>query len=232
MFEAFRRMYEALGVRDIEKLLNTPSTDEPEPKDPAQENIDALENTELRAFEGQEHDAHIMAHLVFGTSGTVQGMPAISISLQKHIMEHAKLKAQEQAPIMYAQQQQKAGGQQGQVAEGQEQYELEALTAQLIAQEMQNLKALSDQIANMGQQEGPDPLIALKEQELAIKGQKSQADIAQDQAELQLDQTKEVRKGQEFQQRLTSQEGQTKARIDAAREREIMRLQQQGNRGQ
>jgi len=232
MFEAFRRMYEAMGVRDIEKLLNTPSTDEPEPKDPAQENIDALENTELRAFEGQEHDAHIMAHLVFGTSGTVQGMPAISISLQKHIMEHAKLKAQEQAPIMYAQQQQKAGGQQGQVAEGQEQYELEALTAQLIAQEMQNLKALSDQIANMGQQEPPDPLVALKEQELAIKGQKSQADIAQDQAELQLDQTKEVRKGQEFQQRLTSQEGQTKARIDAAREREIMRLQQQGNRGQ
>jgi len=97
---------------------------------------------------------------------------------------------------------------------------------------MQNLKALSDQIANMGQQEGPDPLIALKEQELAIKGQKSQADIAQDQAELQLDQTKEVRKGKEFQQRLMSQEGQTEARIDAAREREIMRLQQQRNRGQ
>jgi hypothetical protein len=84
----------------------------------------------------------------------------------------------------------------------------------------------------MGQQEGPDPLVALKEQELAIKGQKSQADIAQDQAELQLDQEKEVRKGQEFQQRLASQEGQTEARIDAAREREIMRLQQQANRGQ
>ena len=109
---------------------------------------------------------------------------------------------------------------------------MEGLIAQLVSQEMQNLKALSDQIANMGQQEGPDPLIALKDQELAIKGQKSQAYIAQDQAELQLDQTKEVRKGQEFQQRLTSQEGQTKARIDAAREREIMRLQQQGNRGQ
>ena len=91
---------------------------------------------------------------------------------------------------------------------------------------------LSDQIANMGQQEGPDPLVALKEQELAIKGQKSQADIAQDQAELQLDQSKEIRKGQEFQQRLASQEGQTAARIDAAREREIMRLQQQNNRGQ
>jgi hypothetical protein len=231
LHEAFRRMYEALGVRDIEKLLNTPSTDEPEPKDPAQENIDSLETTDLKAFSGQDHDAHIMAHIVFGTSGTVQGMPAVAISLQKHVMEHAKLKAQEQAEVMFMQQRE-AAGQQGAVDEGQAQYELEALTAQLIAQEMQNLKMLSDQIANMGQQEGPDPLVALKEQELAIKGQKSQADIAQDQAELQLDQSKEIRKGQEFQQRLASQEGQTAARIDAAREREIMRLQQQNNRGQ
>ena len=231
LHEAFRRMYEALGVRDIDKLLNTPSTDEPAPKDPAQENIDSLETTDLKAFSGQDHDAHIMAHIVFGTSGTVQGMPAVAISLQKHVMEHAKLKAQEQAEVMFMQQRE-AAGQQGAVDEGQAQYELEALTAQLIAQEMQNLKMLSDQIANMGQQEGPDPLVALKEQELAIKGQKSQADIAQDQAELQLDQSKEIRKGQEFQQRLASQEGQTAARIDAAREREIMRLQQQNNRGQ
>jgi len=232
MYEVFRRMYEALGVRDIEKMLNAPSTDEPQPKDPAQENIDALENTAMKAFEGQDHDAHIMAHLVFGSSGTVQALPSIAMELQKHIMEHAQLKAQEQAPFMYAQQQQQQQAAGQPVDEQQAQFEIEAFTAQLIAQEMQNLKTLSDQIANAGQEEGPDPLIALKEQELAIKGQKSQADITQDQAELQLDQTKEVRKGQEFQQRLASQEGQTEARIDAAREREIMRLQQQRNRGQ
>ena len=232
MYEVFRRMYEALGVRDIEKMLNAPSTDEPQPKDPAQENIDALENTAMKAFEGQDHDAHIMAHLVFGSSGTVQALPSIAMELQKHIMEHAQLKAQEQAPFMYAQQQQQQQAAGQPVDEQQAQFEIEAFTAQLIAQEMQNLKTLSDQIANAGQEEGPDPLIALKEQELAIKGQKSQADITQDQAELQLDQTKEVRKGQEFQQRLASQEGQTEARIDAAREREIMRLQQQANRGQ
>ena len=232
MYEVFRRMYEALGVRDVEKMLNAPSTDEPQPKDPAQENIDALENTDLKAFEGQDHDAHMMAHLVFGSSGTVQAMPPIAIALQKHVMEHAKLKAQEQAPLMYAQQQQQQQAAGQPVNEQQAQFEIEALAAQLIAQEMQNLKALSDQIANAGQEEGPDPLIALKEQELAIKGQKTQADISQDQAELQLDQEKETRKGGEFQQRIASQERQTNARIDAAREREIMRIQQQGNRGQ
>ena len=75
--EAFRRMYEALGVRDIDKILNTPSTAQPVPKDPAQENIDALEKTDLEAFEGQNHDAHIMAHLTFGASPIVSQSPDI-----------------------------------------------------------------------------------------------------------------------------------------------------------
>jgi hypothetical protein len=73
MHEAYRRMYEALGVADIDKILKAPSSEEPVPKDPAQENIDALENTQLKAFEGQNHDAHVYAHLLFaGKDETTQ----------------------------------------------------------------------------------------------------------------------------------------------------------------
>ena len=54
-----------------------------------------------------------------------------------------------------------------------------------------------------------------------------QGNLSLDQAELQLDQQKEVRKGEEFQDRLQSQEKQTFARIDAAAEREKMRNAQQ-----
>ena len=227
--EAFRRMYEALGVRDIDKILKAPSTEEPQPKDPAQENIDSLEATGLRAFQGQNHDAHIMTHLVFGASGIVQAAPEIAVSLQKHIMEHVKIKAQEQAQVVYMQQMQ-----QGQIPQPQSEQEqmmqLELITAQLIAEGMQQVKALGDQVANAGEEQGPDPLIALKQQELQIKGQKSEADIAMDQAELQLDQEKEMRKADEFQQRLQSQEDQTAARIQSALDREQMRQQNQ-NRG-
>ena len=222
MYEAYRRMYEALGVRDIDKILRAPSTDEPVPKDPAQENIDVLENTQLKAFEGQDHDAHIMAHLTFGTSGTAMAMPNITVSLQKHVLEHIQLKAQEQAMAMFMQQNQ------GQVPSDEQALQIDALAAQIIAQELGNAKQLSTQQANIGKQEGPDPLVQLKEQELQIKAQESQADIARDQAELQLDREKEVRKGQEFQQRLQSQEGQTKARIDSAMEREILKLRNKG----
>ena len=227
--EAFRRMYEALGVRDIDKILKAPSTEEPQPKDPAQENIDSLEATGLRAFQGQNHDAHIMTHLVFGASGIVQAAPEIAVSLQKHVMEHVKIKAQEQAQVVYMQQIQE--GQMPQPQSEQEQMmQMELITAQLIAEGMQQVKALGDQVANAGEDQGPDPLIALKQQELQIKGQKSEADIAMDQAELQLDQEKEMRKADEFQQRLQSQEDQTAARIQSALDREQIRQQNQ-NRG-
>ena len=227
--EAFRRMYEALGVRDIDKILKAPSTEEPQPKDPAQENKDSLEATGLRAFQGQNHDAHIMTHLVFGASGIVQAAPEIAVSLQKHVMEHVKIKAQEQAQVVYMQQIQE--GQMPQPQSEQEQMmQMELITAQLIAEGMQQVKALGDQVANAGEDQGPDPLIALKQQELQIKGQKSEADIAMDQAELQLDQEKEMRKADEFQQRLQSQEDQTAARIQSALDREQIRQQNQ-NRG-
>ena len=84
------------------------------------------------------------------------------------------------------------------------------------------------QIMMMGQPQGPDPLVELKQQELQIKAQDSQADIARDQAELALDQQKELRKGQEFQQRLDSQQKQTSARIQAAMDREILKQQNKG----
>ena len=64
MYEVYRDMYDALGVRDAERIMKRVPDEEPMPKDPAQENIDALDMIELRAFEGQNHQAHIMAHLV------------------------------------------------------------------------------------------------------------------------------------------------------------------------
>ena len=224
IYEAYRRMYDALGVRDVDKLLRPQSTEEPIPKDPAQENIDALEGTQLKAFEGQNHDAHIMAHLTFGSSGMVMQSPGVAGALQKHVLEHVQIKANEMAVVQFMQQTQ------GQELTDEQVIQLQSVTAQMIAQEMQNLKQLSEQIAGGGQQ-GPDPLVQLKQQELALKQQQVQADIAQEQAELQLDTQKAAQKAQEFQQRLASQEKQTAARIDSAMERERLRQQDITKRG-
>jgi len=217
MHEAYRRMYEALGVRDIDKILISPSTDEVVPKDPAQENIDTLDNVQLKAFEGQDHDAHIMTHLTFGTSPLLQGMPQSAVSLQKHVIEHVKLKAQEMATAQFLQQ---TGGQ---PLTPDTELQLEALVARITAQEFQNLKQLTAQISGAGQPQQPDPLVQLKQQELQLDEQKQQFDAQMDQQELALDQQRMQNKASEFQQRLASQERQTQSRIDAALERELMK---------
>ena len=219
--EAYRRMYEALGVRDIDSILKAPELEQPEPKDPAQENVDSLENTELKAFEGQAHDAHIMAHITFMAGGMVQQMPNVVVSLQKHVLEHIKLKAREQAAIQFVQETQ------GQPATEDQMLQIEAMTAQIIAQEITAVRQLSQQIVGGGEQEeGPDPLIALKQQEIDIKGQKTQADIALDQGKLDLEEQKVIQRGQQFDERLDSQEKQTTERIRASDRRENMRLRQ------
>mgnify|MGYP003633305157 FL=1 len=214
MHEVFRDMYEALGVTDVDRIMKAVPDDEPRPLDPAQENINALDNLELEAFQGQNHQAHIMAHMVFGSSPMVGQIPAIAMSLQKHVMEHVKLGAEEQA---MAQMQQA-----GPTAADQQELQYQAMVAQLVAEGMQKVKELSGQISG----QGPDPLIQLKEKELEIKAQSEQSDAKMDQAKLQLDAKGQAMRGDQFEKRLQSQEQQTAARIQSAMDRELLKQRQ------
>ena len=215
MHEVYRDMYEALGVNDVDRLMQSLPDNEPRPTDPAQENINVLDQMRLHAFTGQDHQSHIMAHLVFGSSPMIGQMPAIAVSLQKHVLEHVKIQAEEQAMSQMGQMQ----GQGGDEAQMEMQYQ--GMVAQLVAQGMQAAKQLSGQISG----EGPDPLIQLKEKELEIKAQSEQADAQVDQAKLQLDAQNQQMRGQQFQQRLASQEGQTDKRIESAMQRELLKQQ-------
>lgn len=224
MHEAFRRMYDALGVKDVDKLLNTPSSEEPVPKDPAQENIDALDNVELKAFDGQNHDAHIVSHLLFSASPIAAQSPAIITALQKHVTEHVKIKSEEMAMMQFMQQSQ------GQPPTDDQLLDIEMMVAQNIAQELQNVRQLSMQIAGQAQpQQGPDPLIALKEREIGIKEQEAMADIQEGQIKLGLEREKMMERSRQFDDRLESQEAMTAKRLNAQAERELLRLR--ANRG-
>jgi len=215
--EVYRDMYEALGVTDIDRIMKAVPTDEPAPIDPAQENINALDMLPLHAFDGQNHMAHITAHLVFGASPTVGSMPPVAITLQKHIMEHVQIMSKEQAAVAYLQQVQQNGGQ---PASDEEMLEIERMTAQFVADGLQQVKELSGQLSGAG---APDPLVSLKEQELEIKSQADQADNQIDQAKLELDAQNQQTRASQFDRRLNSQESQTQARIQSAMEREILK---------
>ena len=215
--EVYRDMYEALGVTDIDRIMKAVPTDEPVPIDPAQENINVLDMLPLHAFEGQNHQAHIQAHLTFGASPMVGNMPPMAISLQKHVMEHVQIAAKEQAAVAYLQQVQQKGGQ---PASDDEMLEIERITAQFVAEGLQQVKELSGEMSGAG---APDPLVQLKEQELQIKSSSDQADQQIDQAKVELDAQNQQMRGSQFDKRIASQEAQTQARIQSAMEREILK---------
>jgi hypothetical protein len=170
--EAYRRMYEALGVKDIDQILRKDSPTEP--KDPAMEHADLLDGNLLKAYEGQDHDAHIENHLVFGTNQMVLGNPPMAMKLQKHVLEHVSLKAKEQVMFLT---------EAGQISQDQ----VDEAIAKLEAQSMLQLKQLSAQLSGQGK---PDPVIQLKQQELQQDAQKDQVDAQLDAAKLQLDAAK------------------------------------------
>ena len=97
--EAYKRVYEALGVDNIEQIL----TPEPQviPRDPSTENAEASKAAagqgELKAFPEQDHDAHIAVHSAYMNSKIAQMQQPVLLTLEKHIYEHIGLKAQQMA---------------------------------------------------------------------------------------------------------------------------------------
>ena len=219
MYEAFRRMYKAIGVKDVDAILKVVDQEEETPKDPAVENSEALENVVLKAFQGQNHKAHIMAHLVFGSSPIIGELPAVAMSLQKHVMEHVSIQSKEQVAAQMIQQLQ------GQAPTEEQALEIESMVAEFISQGMQEVKAMSSEISGEGR--GEDPLIALKQQDLEMRAKQDAAENQVDQARLALDQQKAQANTELGRERIQSQEEIVAARIQAAREREIMKQQGQ-----
>ena len=177
----------------------------------------------LKAFEGQDHEAHIKAHLVFGSSPMVASLPPVAMTLQKHIMEHVQIAAREQAAAAYLQQVQQSGGQ---PANEEQMLEVERMTAQFIAEGLQSAKALSGEMSGEG---APDPLIELKQQEIQAKAEDAAADNQIDQAKLQLDAQNHEMRSNQCGERIAAQERQTDARIQAAMDRELVKQMDRGD---
>ena len=195
--EAYIRMYEALGVSDIDKIMKL---EKPEPMSPSMENRKLIEEDKIEAYEGQNHDAHIQAHLVLGLSPIVQLMPQIGVEINKHILQHITLKAKEGV----ASQIEQAEQQMGQTAEGQK---LEDMTqsqiAVLEAQFLQEVQQMQSQMSGEGQ---PDPVVQLKQQELQQRAMKDQAQLQYDQQRLGFEQKKLSQKDEIDRARIDSQE--------------------------
>jgi hypothetical protein len=222
MHEAYRRMYEALGVRDIDKLLSPPQ--QPQPEDPGMENSKALQMMKLQAFQGQNHEAHINAHQAFMSSFLVANNPPTMGILQSHISEHVSFMAREQVMEQNKQeieeQAQQFGGQVPQELQQQFQMEIENQVAEQIVKMTEALVAEEQEY--LGQKD-QDPLIDLKQQEINLRSQEIQQNKDLAEQKLDLDVEKLNFEGEKLQQKdemdkekIQSQEDQTDLRAEVA----------------
>ena len=219
MYMAYRNMYNAIGVKDIDRILPPPPPNMP--KDPAIEHIDAMGMKPFQAFPGQDHRAHITAHLNFMASNFVRNNPSITAALEKNIMEHISLMAQEQIQLEFPQEIQMLPQMQQMAVQNpqiQQQFQeisqkIEARKAVLIADMTEEFMKEEKQITS---QFDHDPLLKLKQREVDLKAMENERKMKEDEARINLDTMKMMQARQINDDKLEQNEDLAELRADTA----------------
>jgi hypothetical protein len=222
IYEAYRRVYESLGTKNIDMLLMMPQL--PQPTDPAKENSEALKMQLLQVFAEQDHDAHIQAHTIFMQTRMVQINPQVYALMQSHVSEHISFKATLEVQQMVLQDARL------QMMAQQDPQAMQVLVNNMIAQKVVEHTAQLQQMESQVNNQQQDPLIRLKQQEIDLRAMdlqrkaqeaqmKEQGQFTRQEAELALDMEK-----------LKSQEEAQANRLDVAKAK--LNLQAQKQRGQ
>jgi hypothetical protein len=231
LYEAFHAMYSAIGVKNIDKILPPPM--QPQPMDPATENILAMSGKPFQAFKGQDHQAHITTHLNFMATNIARNNPVVMAALEKNIFEHISLMAQEQlevefreeiAKLMQLQQAMQQNPMMQQDPQIQQQImslsmSLESRKAKLIAEMTEEFKNEENKI--MGGFNG-DPVAALKARELDLRAMDDAAKRDQAQEKINLDKSKQLMGQDQFDEKLEQNEELAKLRANTSLTKQMM----------
>ena len=225
MYQTYRNMYEALGVKNIDSILIKPM--QPTPKDPALEHIDALGGKQFQGFPGQDHRAHITAHLNFMATNIARNNPMVMASLEKNIFEHISLMSQEQIELEFRdelvqlQQMQQMAQQNPQI--GQQammmQQKIEARKAQLIAEMMEEFmneeKKITSQFDN-------DPIAKLRSRELDLRAMENDRKAKDTDQRFNLDKMRTMMNQQNQENKLEQNEELANLRADTSIEKTVL----------
>tara|TARA_E500000305_G_C4020049_1_gene238115 strand:+ start:141 stop:2177 length:2037 start_codon:yes stop_codon:yes gene_type:complete len=212
LHEAYRRVYEALGTKQIETILK-PAPKQPEPLDPAKENARALQMQLLTAFEFQDHDAHIAAHMAFMASRMVQINPQVYALMQSHISDHISFKAKAQVTAMMLDDPEMSQMQQ----QNPEQFSIifEAEVAKVAAQITQELVQTEMQ-TNAAKQ---DPLVRIKQQEVDLRAMDMQRKAEETKFKAEQENVRAAARLDYDYDKLQQQDEQSDERLEVAREK-------------
>jgi len=229
LYQAYRNMYEALGVKNIDSVLVKPM--QPMPKDPALEHIDALAGAQFQAFPGQSHRAHITSHLNFMSTNMARNNPVVMAALEKNIFEHISLMSQEQIELEYRDelvqlqqmqmqaQQNPAMAQQIQMQVMQMQQKIEARKAELISEMMEEFMKEEQKITS---QFDNDPIAKLRARELDLRAQENARKEKESNERMDLDKMKAMMNQQNQDEKLEQNEELANLRADTSIEKTIL----------
>lgn len=221
IYEAYRRMYSAMGVQDVEKLLPPPP--QPQPMDPASENAGLITGMPQQAFMGQDHDAHINSHMSLYRTITAQSNPAVLSLIQAHIYQHVSFRASEIVDQQNAQNpefqmmMQQIQQLPPEVSMGYQQQLQDSVARDVSAVVSQLMEQINQMF--MPPPPMPDPLVELRGKELDIKAddvQRKREEFVQRQ---QFDAMKSMQNNQLAEQRLQIQKDIAMMKDSIARER-------------
>jgi len=224
-YEVYRNMYEALGVKDIDLILKKPQP--PTPKDPALEHIDALAGKPFQAFPGQDHQAHITAHLNFLQTNMVKNAPMVGAAIQKNILEHISLMAQEQIELEFREElpQLAMMMQQAQINPQMQrqamalQQRIDSRKAVLISEMMEEYMKEETQITSKF---GNDPIAMLRARELDLQAQENSRKKQEGEERINLDRMKAMMNKDTQEEKLEQNEKLANLRSDTSIEKTIL----------
>jgi len=230
IYEAYRRMYAAIGVENPDQLLKPPPTREPQPIEAGMENNTLLMGQPAQAFPEQNHDAHIAIHMSLLSTPPVQSNAAVQAIIHSHIMQHLQMKADnialEQMPPEMRQQYDQMQAQLQQLPEQQQaqlQVQMQRLVSQISAPILAELVAEYSQKVSAPTDE--DPLVAIRRQELALKGQELAQENQQFVADQQRRREESIREDQIDVQRIQTQQDIADEKAELNRDRMEMQKQ-------
>ena len=225
MYQAYRHMYEALGVKNIDTVLLKP--EQPQPLDPSLENIMAISGKNFQAFPGQDHRAHITSHLNFMATNMAQNNPVIMAAMEKNIFEHISLMSQEQIELEFPKELQQLA-QMNQMAQANPQI---GQAAQQLSQKIEGRKAVL--IANMMEEFlkeerevtsgfGDDPIAKLRARELDLRAQDNERKRKEGEERINLDKMKAMMNQREHEDKLDQTAELAQMRADTSIEKTIL----------
>jgi hypothetical protein len=215
LYQAYRSMYEAIGIKNIDLILPTPK--QPMPIDPSLEHISAMSGQPFQAFPGQDHKAHIDAHLNFMQLNMVKNNPATVALLQKNILEHISIMAQEQVQLEFVQELQTLPmlQQQSQI-DPQAAQQLQRITVQIEARKAQLIAEMTQDFAKeenkvIGQFDS-DPLLKLKSREVDLRAMENEQKRKEAEDRIALDKMRAMLNQQNSENKLAQNEDLAKLR--------------------